>query len=64
MEVPRLRVESDLWQPAYTTATVMQDLSHVCNLPHSSQQLGILNQESRARDQTQVFTDLSQVHYH
>ena len=27
MEVPRLGVESELWPPAYTTATATQDLS-------------------------------------
>ena len=27
IEVPRLRVESELQLPAYTTATAMQDLS-------------------------------------
>ena len=35
MEVPRLGFESDLQLPAYTTATVMQDPSHVCNQHHS-----------------------------
>ena len=37
-QVPRLEVESQLHLAAYTTATVMLDLSHVCNLYHSSQQ--------------------------
>ena len=34
-EVPRLGVESDLQLPAYTTATAMRDLSHICDLHHS-----------------------------
>ena len=38
MEVPRLGVESELQQPAYTTATAAADLSHVCHLHHSSPQ--------------------------
>ena len=33
MEVPRLGVKSELWLLAYTMATGMQDLSHVCD-PH------------------------------
>ena len=32
MEVPRPGVESELQPPAYTTATAMPDLSHVCDL--------------------------------
>ena len=32
MEVPRLRVESELQLLAYTTATAMPDLSHICDL--------------------------------
>ena len=35
MEVPRLRIESELQLPTYTTATAMPDASHVCNLHHS-----------------------------
>ena len=38
MEVLRLGVESELWLPAYTTATAMQDPSWVCDLHHSSRQ--------------------------
>ena len=36
MEVPRLGVESELQLLAYTTAIAMWDLSHVCDLQHSS----------------------------
>ena len=32
MEVPKLRVESELQLLAYTTATATPDLSHICNL--------------------------------
>ena len=41
MEVSMLGVKSELQQPAYTTATATQDLSHVCD-PHL-QQHGIPN---------------------
>ena len=37
------RVKLELKLPAYTTATVTQDLSHISNLHHSSQQHWILN---------------------
>ena len=52
MEVPRLRVESELQLPAYVPATAMPDLSHVCDLHHSSQWWRILNLLSMARDRT------------
>ena len=35
-EVPRLGVESELQPLAYTTGTATPDLSHVCDLYHSS----------------------------
>ena len=50
MEIPRLGVELELQLLAYTTATVMQDLSQVCDLHHSSWQCRILNLLSEARD--------------
>ena len=44
MEVPRLGVvELELQLLAYTTAIAMQDLSHICDLHHSSWQCWILN---------------------
>jgi len=42
MEVPRLRVKSKLWLPAYATATATTDPSRVCDLHHSSRQDQIL----------------------
>ena len=42
---------------AYTTATAMPDLSHVCNLCCSFWQRQILNPLSKARDQTHIFTE-------
>ena len=62
MEVPRLGVESELQMPAYTTATPTLDLSHVCDLHHSSQQCQILNPMSEAKDQTQNLMVPSQSH--
>jgi len=54
MEVPRLGVLSELQPPATTTAIGTQDLSHICELYHSSQQCQILNPLSEARGQTHV----------
>ena len=45
MEVPRLGVHSELQSPTYTTAAATRDLSHICDLHHSSQQCWILNSE-------------------
>ena len=64
MEVPRLGVESEFQLPAYTTATATWDLSHICNLHHSSQQHWILNSLSEARDRTHVLMDTSWVCHH
>ena len=57
MEVPRLGVEWELQLPAYTTATATQDPSHVCDLPHSSQQGQILNPLTEARNRTCILID-------
>ena len=51
-EVPRLGVESELQLPACTRATATWDPSHVCDLPHSSQQCRILNPLSESSDRT------------
>ena len=61
MEVHRLGVESELQLPAYTTATSMPDLIHVCDLYHGLQQCWILNLLSEARDRTRIFLDTSWV---
>jgi len=60
-EVPRLGVESELQLPAYITAIAMQDLSPVCDVRYSTQQHQILNPLSKARDQTFVLMDTSQI---
>ena len=63
MEVLRLGVESELQLLAYTTAIATWDLSCVCDLQHSSWQRWILNPQSKARAQTHVLMDNSQVHH-
>jgi len=64
MEVPRLGFKSELQLPVvYATATAMQDLSHICNLHHSSWQHRILNPLNEARDPTWVLVDTSWVFY-
>ena len=64
MEVPRLRVESKLQLPAYTTATAMRDLSQVRNLHHSSWQCWFTNSLSKASGGTHIFMDTSRIHFH
>ena len=43
MEVAELGIQSELELLVYATATAMQDLRHICDLHHSSQQGRILN---------------------
>ena len=64
MEVPRLWVVLELQLPAYTTATAMPDPSRVWDLYRSSWQCWILNSLNKAKDQTCIFMDNSQVCYH
>ena len=64
MDVPRLGVELELQLLAYATATATWDLSHVCDLHHSSQQCWILNPLSEVRDRTCVLMNTSRVRYH
>ena len=61
MEVPRPGIESVLQLLAYATATATQDLSHICNLHHSSEQRQILNPLSEARDRLYVLMNTSQI---
>ena len=60
MEVPRPGAELELQLPA----TAMPDWSCICDLHHSSWQQRILNLLSKARDQTCILMDTSQVCYH
>ena len=61
MEGPRLGVESKLQLLAYASAAAMLDLSHICDLHHSLWQHRILNPLGKARDQTHILMDTSQV---
>ena len=45
----------------YTTATAMQNLSHICDLHYSSWQRQILNPLSEAKDRTRALMVPSQV---
>ena len=63
MEVPRFRVESELYLPAYTTATATPDPSCICNLNHSSRQRRIPNALSEARDRTCIPMNPSQIRF-
>ena len=64
MEVPRPRVQSELYPPAYTTATAMRDLSHICDPHHSSWPCQILNPLSEARERTHNLMDTRWMHLH
>ena len=57
MEVPQLRIESELQLLATATATATQDLSQICDLHHGSWQCRILNPLSKAKDQTCILMD-------
>ena len=59
MEVPGLGAELELQLSAYTTATAMPDLSHLCYLYHSPRQYWILNPQSGAREQIHILMDIS-----
>ena len=54
MYFPRLGVQPELQLPAYTTATVMRDPSHICDLHHSSWQCWIPDPLNRARERTPI----------
>ena len=62
MEVPRLGVELELQLPAYATATAMPDLSHVCDLHHSSRPHWILNPLIKAGDWIRNLMVPSRIH--
>ena len=64
VEVPRLRVETELQLPAYTTATATRDPSCLCGLYHSSWQHQIPNPLGEARDWTHILVDTGWIHFH
>ena len=61
MEFPRLGVKLEPQLLTYPTATATWDLSHVCDLRHTSWQCQILNSLSEASDRTLVLMDTSRV---
>ena len=63
MEGPKLGVELELQLLTYAKATAMQDPSHICDLHHSSQRQ-IPDPLSKARDQTRVLMDTSQIPFY
>ena len=63
MEVLRLGLKSELQLTAYTTATAMGHLSHICDLHYSSQQRRILNPLIKARDGTPNLMVPSWIHF-
>ena len=63
MKVPRLGVESELQLLAYTTAIATWDMSHICDLHHSSWQHQIPDAMSEARDRTCILVDMSWLHF-
>ena len=60
MEVPRLGMELEPQLLAYATATATWDLSHVCELYHSSQQCWITDPRSETRDGTCILMATTQ----
>ena len=63
MDFPRLGVESELPLPAYSTATASPDLSHVCDLHHSSWQCWIPKPLIKATDGNHILMDTSRILY-
>ena len=59
MDVPKLRVKSELQLLTYATATAAKDPNHVCDLHCSSWKHRILNPLNGARNQTLIFMDTS-----
>ena len=63
MQISRLGVKLELQLLAYAIGTATWDLSHFCNLHHSSRQHQILNPMSEARDQTHILIDSSRIRF-
>ena len=64
MEVPRLGFESELHLLGYTAAIATWDLSHVCDLHHSSQQHWVLKPLRERRNQIHNLMVPSWIHFH
>ena len=63
MKFPRLGVELKLQPLATATATARPDVSHICNLHHSSQQCWILNPLTKARNRTRNLIVTRLIHF-
>ena len=63
LEVPRLGIQSELLLPAYARVVSTPDLSHDCNLYHSSRQRQILNPLSEGKDRTRNLMVPSQIRF-
>ena len=63
MEVPRPEFKSVLHPSANTASTEMPELSHICDLHHSSWQRQILNPLREAKYQTCILMNTSQIHF-
>ena len=64
MEIPGLGVELELQLQAYATATATVDPRRICNLHHSSQQRRMNDPLRKARDQTRILMNISQICFH
>ena len=64
MDIPRLGVQSQQQQLAYSTATAMPDASCNCGLHHSPWQCRIRSPLNEARDWTCVLMGTSQIRFH
>ena len=63
MKVPGLGVESELQLLAYTAAIATRDLSHICDLHHSSGQHQIPDPLIEARDWTCILMNTSRIRF-
>ena len=56
-EVPKLGIKLELQLKAYATVRATLELSHICDIYCGFQQYWILNQSSKAKDQTCILTE-------
>ena len=64
MDIPGLGVELELHLQAYSTVTVKQDPSRICDLCRSLRQRHIFNPLSEARDRTRILQTLCRILKH
>ena len=61
IEVPGLRIKSELHPPAYTTATATLDLSHICDLATAHGNTGFLTHRVRPGNRIRNLMDTSRI---